>query len=333
MHTYISQRRSERQINPVLGIVLLILLLSTFGGRGAPTTAAQAKDAVIGWLKTDRSPLQTSLGQQVKRAETFSDAAGTPLYYVVYLVPEGFVIVSADDHVEPIIGFAPRGEFDPSTDNPLGALFSNDLPGRIAKVKGFDAAKAEGAFLIAREKWQRLQSIQQKPSAVEKVLQDVSDVRVSPFVQSKWNQLNVGGIACYNYFTPPNSPGSAENYYCGCVATAMAQLMRYYQWPINGVGTASFPIRIKGVATTRNLRGGNGSGGAYSWSDMVLDPSGGVNDTQRQAIGALTHDVGVAVNMDYGDAALNGSAADTLQAKTAFVNTFGYSSAARWAPG
>ena len=327
MHTYISQRRSERQINPVLGIVLLILLLSTFGGRGAPTTAAQAKDAVIGWLKTDRSPLQTSLGQQVKRAETFSDAAGTPLYYVVYLVPEGFVIVSADDHVEPIIGFAPRGEFDPSTDNPLGALVSNDLPGRIAKVKGFDAAKAEGAFLIAREKWQRLQSIQQKPSAVEKVLQDVSDVRVSPFVQSKWNQLNVGGIACYNYFTPPNSPGSAENYYCGCVATAMAQLMRYYQWPINGVGTASFPIRIKGVATTRNLRGGNGSGGAYSWSDMVLDPSGGVNDTQRQAIGALTHDVGVAVNMDYGDAALNGSAADTLQAKTAFVNTFGYSSA------
>jgi len=46
---------------------------------------------------------------------------------VVYLDPEGFVIVAADDLIEPIIGFAPRGQFDPSTKNPLGALVSNDL--------------------------------------------------------------------------------------------------------------------------------------------------------------------------------------------------------------
>jgi hypothetical protein len=57
---------------------------------------------------------------------------------------------------------------------------------------------------------------------------------------------------------------------------------------------------------------------------MVLVPGGTTTLAQRQAIGALTYDAGVTVNMDY---RASGSGADTLQAKTAFVGTFGYSNA------
>ena len=117
-------------------LISAVLLLSfARDTSGAPVTAEKAESVVGGWLKADRTPLQTALGLQIKRADTFNDAAGAPLYYIVYLAPEGFVIVAADDLVEPIIGFAPSGQFDPSSDNPLGALVSRDLPGRMAAVR------------------------------------------------------------------------------------------------------------------------------------------------------------------------------------------------------
>ena len=70
------------------------------------------------------------------------------------------------------------------------------------------------------------------------------------------------------------------------------------------------------------LRGGNGSGGPYDWNDMTLVPDCSTTLTQRQAIGALTYDAGVAVNMQY---ASSGSGAYMNYADTAMTSTFHYS--------
>ncbi len=52
----------------------------------------------------------------------------------------------------------------------------------------------------------------------------ISDIRISPLVQSRWSQGTAGGQNCYNYYIP-------NNWACGCAATAMAQLMRFHQHP------------------------------------------------------------------------------------------------------
>lgn len=306
--------------------ILILSLAPCPEASGDPVNAEQARAAVNGWLRADHSPLQTAMGQQVKRVEAFKDAQGSPLYYVACLDPEGFVIVAADDLVEPIIGFAPGGRFDPSTDNPLGALVSNDLPGRIARAKSRPAAKVAGSPLAARNKWDRLKRIEQTAVGVELGLSSVSDVRVAPLTQTLWDQDLVGENACYNYYTPPYSEGATSNYYCGCVATAMAQLMRFWRYPVTGVGTSSFTIWVNDSEQSRSLRGGDGAGGAYDWNDMVLDPDSSSTLAQRQAIGALCADAGVSVNMNY---ASYGSGADTLQAKDAFIGTFGYANAVK----
>ena len=73
----------------------------------------------------------------------------------------------------------------------------------------------------------------------------MSDVRIAPLTQSTWDQQTAAGAgttACYNYYTPPYGAGNITNYPAGCVATAMAQLMRYYQFPSAGIGTAGFTI-------------------------------------------------------------------------------------------
>jgi len=206
-------------------------------------TADQAKTAATGWLSDGRLPLEKAAGLQLKRVETFKDSEGGPLYHVIYLDPQGFVIMAADDLIEPIIGFAPNGEFDPSCENPLGALVSRDLPDRMAKVKDPDTDRSQGALLAARNKWTSLAN----GPVVDNGLDSITTVRIPPLTQTRWDQSTAAGYACYNYYTPPNASGSTMNYVCGCTATAMAQLMRFWNYPTNGVGTASYTITVNGI--------------------------------------------------------------------------------------
>ena len=67
----------------------------------------------------------------------------------------------------------------------------------------------------------------------------------------------------------------------------MAQLMRFWQYPVNSVGTASFTIEVTDVPQSRNLLGGNGAGGPYDWNDMILSPNSSSTLAQRQAIGVV----------------------------------------------
>ena len=243
----------------------------------------------------------------------------------------GFVIIPGDDLVEPIIAFAPHGEYDPSDQNPLGALVNQDVPRRLVLAQEEEAQarrvpfEPQGFRRQARDKWERWQGDPLTANApADASLAGVSDVRVAPLVQSKWSQTTEGSNACYNYYTPPGDPDTASNYPCGCVATAMAQIMRYFSWPNSGVGTASFYITVDGVSQSRSLRGGDGLGGLYIWTSMVWDPDSSTGDPQRQAIGDLTSDAGVAVHIDY---AASASGAYLQDAQYAMVNTFGYSNA------
>ena len=119
----------------LLMVVLMVLQLCCSSLWARPRAADEAEKVVAGWLKTNARPLGTALGRQIIKIETFIDDNDQPVYYVVYLQPNGFVIVSADDLVEPIIAFADDGTFEPSLESPLGALVNNDLNGRITAVR------------------------------------------------------------------------------------------------------------------------------------------------------------------------------------------------------
>jgi hypothetical protein len=316
------------------GVAVLVLLefcCSSVWAR--PTTPHQAEKVVAGWLKADVQPLGTPLGQRVANVETFTNDDGQPVYYIVYLQPCGFVIVPADDLVEPIIGFADDGTYDPSLDNPLGALVTNDLNGRVAAVRDVQRSQATAGMeraSVSQAKWQQLESL--ADGVVAMGLTSISDVRVAPLVQSKWWQGTVTRedcpLACYNYYTPPftTPDGDPNNYVCGCTATALAQVIRYHRHPTTGIGVHTFQIHVSGSSTSANTRGGDGLGGPYSWSHMVLVPDCNTTETQRQAIGALCYDAGVSVNMYYTS---TGSAANTLKHKDALTNIFKYGNAVK----
>ncbi len=329
--------RKRRFIGAVKSLIIFSMAIWLFPDSAAlakPTTADQAQHLVRFWLTHHNNrPLDTLLGSQIKGTKIFRDNGGDILYFVISLAPDGFVIIPGDDLVEPIIAFAPHGEYDPSDQNPLAALVNQDVPRRLVLAQEEEAqARARGVPFEprgfrrqARDKWERWQNEPLTANApADANLAGVSDVRVAPLVQSKWSQTTEGRNACYNYYTPPGIADGPRNYPCGCVATAMAQIMRYFSWPNSGVGTASFYITVNGVSQNKSLRGGDGMGGPYNWTSMVLDPNSSTSDAKRQAIGNLTYDAGVAVHMNY---AAGGSGAYPQDAQSVMVNTFGYSNA------
>jgi hypothetical protein len=200
-----------------------------------------------------------------------------------------------------------------------------DMPGRMKTVRSNLKSAIPGrtgpAWLPekqqqAKDKWGKL--LAKMPSSNLKMnglpSADIDDIRVSPLIASKWSQGAEAGAYCYNYYTP-------EHYVSGCVATAMAQLMRYYQYPQTGVGTTQFEIKVGGVTKTANLRGGDGAGGVYDWSNMMLDPDYSITEQKRKAIGALLYDAGVSVNMSYKS---GGSAASVQRSSAQLISTFKY---------
>ncbi len=293
-----NHHKEAGNLSRILSIVIvfiLALLFFTTSVSAEPVNRERAEKLVVGWLKADSRPLGAELGGTIKDTVTFNDEQGNVLYYVIYLEPSGFVIVAGDDLAEPIICFAEAGEFDPSEDNPLGALVKRDLPNRIAAVRQMQKASVQ--TLGNKERWDRLSGYAEGGGVGVLGLDVLSDVRVEPFVLSTWGQTTVTNIdgdpACYNYYTDPGPDGNPDNWPCGCVATAMSQLMRYHEHPAS-----------------------------YSWANMPLEPDLGTPELQRQTIGDLCFDAAEAVGTVYGP----GSSTATLyDADIQFVTTFGYS--------
>ena len=301
---------------------LAALGLFAFQAFAAPVAKDEAENAVAGWLRRPGHGLTAPIGNAVRETQAFTDAAGQASFYVVYLKPSGFVIVPADDLLEPVIAFCSGTKFVNADTDPLGALVRNDLPERLAAARARPQAASR---LAAQRKWAELKSAVAAP--LTSVLQSPTDVRVAPMMQTTWSEEtagDLGDIACYNYYTPPGPNGSVNNYPCGCVATAMAQLMYFWQYPTAGVGTGSFTIYVgyRERAQSATLRGGDGGGGAYQWGNMPIATNDSITLAQQEAIGDLCYDAGVSVSMAY---AASGSGAYLTDSATALLNTFMYS--------
>ncbi|MBQ4385393.1 MAG: C10 family peptidase [Kiritimatiellae bacterium] len=236
---------------------------------------------------------------------------GTNLFHLVALEGGGFVTVSADDSTPAIRGFSASGEIpEYDENNPLWTLLTGKkdrrrskprMEKRLVKLRRKSSAAATSRQLLGASGDSHITSVD-----------GIDDLRVAPLVKSTWNQQSVGGKNVYNYYTPNGYP-------CGCVATAMAQLMRYHKYPSGEVAQEIMSCKVGGSDTNLTMKGG-----VYDWETMPLTPTESITDSEREMIGRICYDAGVAMRMQYGSAvsaAYGGFEPDPLK------NVFGYSNA------
>ena len=246
---------------------------------------------------------------------------GTNLFHLVALDGGGFVTVSADDSMPPILGFSPSGDLpDADPANPFWSLVGGDAEAAASSGKGNVDRMGKGhlrRFAVADSTVSRSVASTIRSSAVNPINSagGLDDLRIEPLVKSEWHQSYVGSKKVYNYYTP-------NSYVCGCVATAMAQLMRFHKFPTASVKSQTFTCYTNDVAVSLTMKGGT-----YNWDNMPLVPQTSITDAQREAIGRICYDAGVAMRMAYNTTANGGSGAFVPFAHDPLRNVFGYANA------
>lgn len=228
---------------------------------------------------------------KIQPAKRLHGASGGNAPYYAFNLDRGYVIVSGDDELTELVGYSDLGRFD-----------ADNLPPQLE------------AWLDAYAQYVSAVQRGETRATAKRTLADQPSVIVAPLLSTKWNQDEP-----YNLQAPAFQTSSGAWGHCptGCAATAMAQIMKYYNWPETGVGSNSYEHPTYGTISS------DFSSHTYDWANMADTYDGDYTNTQANAVALLMKDCGVALNMEYGE---NESAALDTSLVPAFNNYFRYSS-------
>lgn len=225
------------------------------------------------------------------------------VYYVFNMKNKGFVIVSADDVFYPVLGYSYVNFY--KTEN---------IP---YNIKSWMQSYVDQLFYAKKNKIKASQGIKKQwqhflTNDINQLLPSNKNVKdVAPLLKSKWDQGKY-----YNQMCPKDDAGSGKRTYTGCIATAMAQIMYYYRYPLHGQGSKSYYQYPYGFISADF---GNTT---YQWNQMI-------NSVHQEdtAVAILGFHCGVGVKMHYGT---DGSGAYSKDVAPAIKTYFNYSSSAQF---
>ena len=232
---------------------------------------------------------------------TGSSTRGEACFYVFNLGNEGFVMISADDAFRPIVGYSKEGAFDAQNINPeLGYMLDRLISSRTSRQV------SEASPLVAAE-WNSVTNNGRQLS--------FNGGRESFYLCStRWNQDYP-----YNYLCPQATGGPGGRVYAGCVATAMGQVMKYWNHPAQGTGSHTNAYSGFGPLTA------NFGQTTYDWDNMPDVINNNSPMEEIMAVATLLYHCGIAVDMHY---AIDGSGAYSADVPDAIRTYFGYSNQA-----
>ena len=137
----------------------------------------------------------------------------------------GFVIVSGDDRVKPILAYSTSGCFNP---NDIADGFQFTLSTFSHEIQYIRENNIEATADIDAE-WESVA----ETGYINKV--NRNRTVVGPLLPTIWHQNYP-----YNSQCPEDPEGAGGHVYAGCVATAMAQVMRFWNWPPQGTGSHTY---------------------------------------------------------------------------------------------
>ncbi|NQU85442.1 MAG: C10 family peptidase [Mariniphaga sp.] len=250
--------------------LLTALTLFFLNVVGQPISVTDATGFVENWLSNKGSSCEIE-------SVITDDSEGENLIYYFSLEPRGYIIVSGNKMFKPVIGYS----------------FKNDL--NLENLP-------EGLNLFLADYKYKIQK-QENVNNINHKYWDLNDERlksvksVEPLIQTQWNQTYP-----YNSMCPDNTPA-------GCVAIALAQIMKYYEYPSRGLSENGYESNYGTLsADFKNT--------SYDWASIPNTVS-----EVNEEVSKLIYHAGIAVNMSYSSSVSSASTGDVVPA---MVNYFGY---------
>lgn len=199
---------------------------------------------------------------------------------------KGFVIIAADDCVTPILGYSYDNNF--ATES-LPPNLKDWLDGYAEQIRMAIELKVTATDEI-RGDWDCLRQGTNLPIR--------SEAQVYPLIATTWNQSPYYNALCpYDYTYNQRTV-------TGCVATAMAQIMKYWSYPEHGFGSHSYTPANHPEYGTQYI---DFSSTTYQWSSMPNNVT-----SNNTAVATLMYHCGVSVDMNYDVSSNGGSGAYIL---------------------
>ena len=235
--------------------------------------------------------------------------------FYIFNSENGFFIISSQSENHPILAYSlessiPVGE----KQSPEFLYILNEYQAANEYLRNNKIKKINNdESILIKDEWNALLNGRQLPSKNSDAKSEPAFVL--PLIKTKWNQWPL-----YNKFVPK----TYENYDCptGCVATAMAQLLKYWDYPTKGRGNHTYQISNyyydwKGKTLTANFENTT-----YQWNKMPTSLTNSSSTGEVDAIATLMLHAGISVDMIYSP---NGSGAYSSDVPDALVKYFSYS--------
>jgi PKD repeat protein len=268
--------------------ILFTLTMAIFGLGlfAAPVSQETAQKVAVNFYKhlvpsaTDLSIANVATGTK----------DGLTTYYIFNFTAGGWVIVSADDAVTPILGHSRSNEGSFDNSNKHAQWW---LDGYSKHIKYIADAKLSNKHTSLE--WKNIQN-NQFPATKNLTA-------VSPMLTTTWNQAAAYDKDC------PGSGGDA----CGCVAVATGQVINYWKWPAQGVGVHT--DWQSGTATSYTV---NFAASTYTW------PMANSISAASQPIDSFLYKIGVGVSMQYASLSGTGSGAQESDIPRCLIENFDF---------
>ena len=281
----------------ILVIALISLHAAEVGSEEVLTAARRwlSGNAVFQLEAPDAEPV--SIGRLV--------SGSSAAFWQVNLSSGGYLIMTTDTALPPVVAFDPANAFNPDKTKPLGAMLD-----RQADLFQQELARPElrgNSFAAANQaRWASLLSeLRAFPE------DDPSTIIRQPMLTTEWHQ-----DLPYNFFCP-SDPFDGERSITGCVAVAISQLMKYHEWPVAGNGTVTFSDNEGEI--TADLYADFSF--PYHWSQMADEYDGTASIATALPVARLLTEAGTLVGADF---ELDGTSASSAHIHELLAQYLGY---------
>ncbi len=297
----------SRSASAVMAPVFFCLFCVTAHGADVPSdTALQVAQGVLQHHVALFGHWNGSLTPAIGDVETVRyDAESVAFNYKVR--PSGHVLVATADELNPVPLYSTTSDFIPLRSGNPNAVESWIVPEMKDKVNRVKQFRRRAAFVSAartqsvdrsavKNNWTYFKALSGTVhSAASRSLVTESGAimrgaTVSPLLSTAWGQ-----DAPYNLQTPDDNCSSG-NTLTGCVATSWAQVLDYWQWPVQGVGSHSYSWTGDSRSETLSVD----FAVTYDWASMPDVLSAASSDAAKNALSLLMYHLGVATEMDFG---------------------------------
>ncbi len=243
---------NDRSIMKKAITLLSFLTILIFSALAKQVDMAVVQQVGLSFLKTKTSisnpeNLQLVYSARSKATNPTASAIPATYFYIFNCGAKGFVIVSGDDVVSPILGYSDEVQFEA---NNIPSNTKKWFENYINQIRAAIDNNLQATNEIA-EDWQSLKSGTATGGGLKRAA-------VTPLIQTKWNQSPY-----YNALCPYDSKYS-DRAVTGCVATAMAQVMKFWNYPATGSGFHSYNHSTYGTLSA------NFGSTTYQWASMPM---------------------------------------------------------------